>query len=176
MGNHPSCLDGQLEEQVVFVGGGAGRPAGRGVGRSRWSGPPTHRVRPTRARGPPPFAQGRPDPGHQLAGRKGLEDVIGSPRLEGLGNDLAAAVAGREDDGQVGYCPGQAGWRGNPRWNHQAGGGKVPGDSKCLRGRGDIPGLTPSAPYRRPRRCSYPANVLQAIRAYDARSPAGEGQ
>ena len=42
-----------------------------------------------------------------------------------------------------GISPGQAGRRGDPRWNRQAGRGKVPGDSGRLRGCGEIPELIP---------------------------------
>ena len=44
------------------------------------------------------------------------------------------------------YHP-QADWRGDSPWNHQAGGGKVSGDSERLRGRGDIPELILVSPY-----------------------------
>ena len=44
----------------------------------------------------------RPDPGHQLGRREGLDDVVGRTRVERLGDGLVAAVAGDEDDRQVG--------------------------------------------------------------------------
>ena len=47
-------------------------------------------------------AQCRPDPGYQLDRRERLDDVVGGARVERLGDSLVAAVAGDEDDRQVG--------------------------------------------------------------------------
>ncbi|MCY4661747.1 MAG: hypothetical protein OXF93_18360 [Acidobacteria bacterium] len=44
----------------------------------------------------------RPDPGDQLGGREGLDDVVGRARIERLGDGLFAAVGGDEDDRHVG--------------------------------------------------------------------------